>query len=221
MGNENKRIKNQRIKIQGIKNDEESIKPRVLGNIKSKYNLDNIFDFIRDSSFKYKIFVHSKLFQEKLDLNITKYRVKYLERFKIDPKHFLSFDDFDSNIYLGQNIIKKGLSECLSKKKVNSKLYQAFVLEYFMDYFRKNEDYFYIDIFSPFFDLLSTTEEIFERMLIIIKIFDIKKYSLENNYVSIFENLKKRNINKYSLSIWLSFEEELKFLDELKLISII
>ena len=208
MENENKRIKSK----------EKYIKPSVLGNIKSKYNLNNIFDFVRDSAFKYKIFVHSKSFQEKLDLNLTKYRAKYLERFKLNPKKFLSFDDFDSNISLGgQNIIKKGLSECLSKKNVDIKIYQEFVKEYFMDYFKRNDDYFYIDIFSPFFDLFSTSEEIFERMLIILKIFEIKKYSLEHHYISIFENLKKMNINKYSLSICLSFKEELKFLDELKI----
>ena len=38
--------------------------------IKSAYILKNIFNYIKDNNLKLKLFIHSKLFQNKLDLTI-------------------------------------------------------------------------------------------------------------------------------------------------------
>ena len=207
-----KKIKNQKKYVIS-----DNIKKSVLEKIKSKYNLENIFDFIRDDAFKYKMFIYSKYFQEKLGLNSTKYRIKYLERFKIDPKIFLTFYSYNSDISLGQNVIKKGLSEYIIKNKnnIDNKIFHDFVKEYFLNYFRINkDDYLYIDIFSPIFDVLSKTK-IFEKLFINIKLYEIKKYSLEHFYISVFENFRKMKIDNYSLSITLNLDKEFNYLDDL------
>ena len=41
---------------------------KLLEKISSNYIFENIFDYISNEKFKFKIFVHSKLFQKKLDL---------------------------------------------------------------------------------------------------------------------------------------------------------
>ena len=200
-------------KINNIKSN-DLLSPSILGKIKSKYNLSNIFDYVKDDNFKYKLFKYSKLFQEKLELNLTKYRVKYLERFKINPKIFLNFIEFGSDISLGKDIIKKGLTNYLAKNKIEENIFQSFVIEYFKKYFKENDDYFHIDIFSPVFDVLSTSEEIFEKMFIIIKVGDIKKQSLESNYSSCFEKLKNSKMNNYSLSYSFWFPDELLYFND-------
>ena len=41
----------------------------IINKIKSIYILQDIFNYIKDSNFKYKIFIHSKYFQNKLNIN--------------------------------------------------------------------------------------------------------------------------------------------------------
>ena len=196
-----------------IKSNQKSI----LENIKSTYILRNIFDYTKDDNFMYKLFVHSKLFQNKLDLNLTKYIARYLLKFKINPKIFLSFDEFHSDFSFGHNTLKRGLAEYLKKNKIDIKSFEIFVKEFFKKEFKDNDDNnYYIDIFSPIFDILLTSKEIFENMFIILKLREIDKNSLDNHYISVFQKLKKNNIN-YSLFISFYFENEMKFFDNLKI----
>ena len=51
----------------------------------------------------------------------------------------------------------------------------------------------------------------------ILNIYEIKKYNLEYQYNSVFDNFKKLNINYYSLSISLNFDNEVNYLDELNI----
>ena len=161
-------------KKEQVKSSQKSI----LENIKSTYILRNIFDYTKDDNFMYKLFVHSKLFQNKLDLNLTKYIAKYLVRLKINPKIFLSFDEFHSDFSFGHNILKRGLTEYLAKNKIDEKTFEIYEKEFFKKEFKDNDDNnYYIDIFSPIFDILLTSKEIFEKMFIILKLREIDKNS--------------------------------------------
>ena len=40
----------------------------LIKKIKSTYILKNIFNYIKDNNFKLKLFIHSKLFQNKIDI---------------------------------------------------------------------------------------------------------------------------------------------------------
>jgi len=220
MGNKNnvshKKSSNPKIReTENRKKPKQKIPKSILEDIKSKYNFKNIFDFIKDDNFKYKLVVHSKKFQQKLELSVDKYHIKYLERFKINPIKYLNYNNFNSDICLGKNIIKEGLYKELSINNISNSIFQEYAKDYFNTYYNENEDVLYIDIFSPIFESLSTSKEIFEKFFIILKMFEIKKYNLELYYIPIFQNFKKLNINYYSLSITLNNDEEIKDLNNL------
>ena len=193
----------------------EELPKSILENIKSKYCLNYIFDYIKDDSFKFRIFVHSKLFQTKLDLNITQYHIKYLERFKLDPIRFLSFQNMNSDICLGTKVLKDGLIKYLSDKKINNDIFQEYSLKYFELYFKYKNEIFYIDIFSPLLDKLSESREVFEKIFIILNLQNIRKYNLELNYNSFFQKLGKLKKNYYSLSISFSFIDDISYFNKL------
>ena len=44
-------------------------KKELIKKIKSNYNLNGIFDYIKDKNFKLKLFIHSKAIQNRLNLN--------------------------------------------------------------------------------------------------------------------------------------------------------
>ena len=51
----------------------------IFNNIKSIYIFKNIFNYIKDNNFQYKLFNYSKLFQKKFNLDINFYQDKYIE----------------------------------------------------------------------------------------------------------------------------------------------
>ena len=61
---------------------------KILENIKSKYVIQNVFNYIKNSNFKYKLVNHNKYFQNLLDLTLfdyqEKYFRKYIENVKLD-----------------------------------------------------------------------------------------------------------------------------------------
>ena len=64
-------------------------KKSILEKIKSKYILENIFDYVKDENFKFKLFVYSKRFQKKFDLKLLDYKNIYLKN-RINLFEFLS-----------------------------------------------------------------------------------------------------------------------------------
>ena len=64
-------------------------------NIKSNFILKGIFDFINDKNFILKLFIYSKLFQNKVKLELINYINAYLSKFEIRlEKYFNSFSVF-------------------------------------------------------------------------------------------------------------------------------
>ena len=53
-----------------------------LGKINSKDIIKDILNYIKDENFKYKLFIHSKYFQKKLDINLIELKKKYLSKIK-------------------------------------------------------------------------------------------------------------------------------------------
>ena len=212
MGNEsNSKTKNH------ISQEKTGLPKSILTKIKSKYCLDYLFDYIKDDSFKYKLFVYSKFFQEKIDLNLEQYQAKFIERYKLNPKLFLSFRDYNSDISLGTNILKEGLSKYLSMNKIENKIFQIYLIKFFEIYFKENDENLYIDIFSPYSEQLYKSNEIFRNMFIILNIDEIKKYNLELKYNSFFKGLEGLKNNYYSLSIKFYWPEDLNYLSKLNI----
>ena len=51
----------------------------ILSKIKSRFILDILFDYIKDKNFKYKLIVHSKYYQNHLNINLMNYKYIYLD----------------------------------------------------------------------------------------------------------------------------------------------
>ena len=91
----------------------------ILNKIKSKYILKEIFLYIKDIKFKLKLFIHSKLFQNKLDMKID-YNALYIDNLGINFDQFFCFEDKVKNeIKFDKDIMRKKLEKFLFKSKLN------------------------------------------------------------------------------------------------------
>ena len=187
-----------------------------LNRLNSKYILNIIFNYIKDDNIKYKLFVHSNKFQKRLNLNINDYQEKSIKNSGIKLHNYLSgyyekiFDshDYYSNIfnrnrdnyppYFKKEELKNQFLSDL--KKLNIKYIKSYLINYFKKYkeSKNNDSNLYLDIFCPFFDLLSSQEYFSELFTIPIIIKFIEEYKLENEYISIFDKLNKSR-NDYSI----------------------
>ena len=200
--------------------------------INSKYIRQRIFDFIKDENFKFKLFIHSKLYQKQFELEMIDFKERYITQTKInidsyllcynlfntDPKHF---DKTILNTKLQEDLVKNNLNidiiheylindlKKLSKKlteKENEKELNKFI------YFKKE-----INIFSPFFDFLINSEY-FDLFTIPISVKLIEKFNLKNDYISAFEKLNKLNSKKYpSLLFDYKDSNDINYLKEFKI----
>ena len=185
-----------------------------LSNIKSKLILKIIFSYIKDESFKYKIFKYSKEFQKKFNLNYAEFSLfKSIEKVNISSYLLISYDSFD-------NSPKNYLNEILSKLNIKESELEKYLLYYYRkESNSRNKDYdeIYFSIFSPFFDfLIENGKDFFGKLFKIgIKTENIIKYNLQSVYKSAFKKLNKYNV-KYS-SLYYTFEknEEIKYLNDL------
>ena len=91
-------------------------KESILEKIKSKYILENIFDYVKDENFKFKLFVYSKKLQKKFDLKLLDYKNIYLKN-RINLFEFLIF-------YLIIIKKKKGIQKTMIKKGLQINLVQ-------------------------------------------------------------------------------------------------
>ena len=64
----------------------------LINKIKSLYILNNVLEYIKKESFKYKLFKHSKEFQNKLNINASEFCLfKYIHKQEINLYGLLSF----------------------------------------------------------------------------------------------------------------------------------
>ena len=61
----------------------------LINKIKSNYILNNILDYIKDTNFKLKLFIHSKLNQNKLNLKVI-YKEIFLEKIGFNLDKYLN-----------------------------------------------------------------------------------------------------------------------------------
>ena len=146
--------------------------------IKGVYILKNIFNYIKDEKFKILLFVYSKKYQHKFNLTLYDYQYSYFLKIGINFNNYLSdFNDyFPVDLNMGNmydcdeyvdNFKKNNLKENYISDIKNiiyifkpKKFFQEFIIKYFKFNFNKTKiiDNNYLDIFSPFFNLLSKTD---------------------------------------------------------------
>ena len=201
-----------------------------LSKIKSKHIFNQIFDFIKDDNFKLNLLKYSKYFQKLFDINIFNYQSAYFKKTNFYLPDFLSnksekIEEFD------KDLLQKKLDKFLIKHpQLSISDINKYVKEFIPLYAKKeqkenNEQRVnyeksynnYIDIYSPFFELLSKNEFFGNIFTINIPTDLIVKKSLENIYITIFDDLEKNNINYYSLKISLNDIKDLDVLNKFKI----
>ena len=106
----------------------------LLAKINSKYIYNIIFDYIKDTKFKLKFFINSKLFQKLSNIALIDYQEQYINKFNLNPNDYLSnsnknnFFSFEKN---NKDYLKQNLEEKLSKYKIDINLYKTYIVNYY------------------------------------------------------------------------------------------
>ena len=127
----------------------------LIKKIKSSYIIKNILNYIKDNNFfKLKFFIHSKLFQNKLDIKLIDYKEKYIDQIGFDFNEYL-------HLNIGTDNLIKNYNNFLLEKKLNKKEFETIISEVILNKeFNRNEkdSVKLIDIESPLFNIISKTK---------------------------------------------------------------
>ena len=204
----------------GNANEENS---KGLNKMRSKYLIDIIFNYIEDDNFKYKLFIHSKKFRKLLGLSSNDYQEKSISKTGIKLGNYLSgFLDrnygphtyyYKINKKKGNDYYREFKRETLKNEfllhleMLKIKYIKNYIVYYYKKYKenKKDDSNLYIDIFCPFFELLSNQSYFSELFTIPIMMPFIRGKLLENEYISTFDKLNKSQID---LSILFKYTEE-------------
>ena len=200
------------------------MEPILFDKIQSKYILKLILGYIKDKKDILKLFMHSKVFQNKLGIKLIDYQKIFLSRFFLENylNYNALYDDFDK--YSLKNNFKNDLLQYKLNDNniINNKEY---LIYYFKNYYEKiNEEelncnrnpLILIDIFSPFFEVLSKTE-IFSELfsIIILPRYIISKQNLKNEYINTFDQLDKINSKYSSIAVHCEDKEDFNIINDL------
>jgi hypothetical protein len=201
---------------------------QLLEKLSSNYILKNIFEYIKDIKFKFKLFAHSKLFQKILELKLVDYQLTYINQFGLpDMNTYFSSNNYSSFRDYDKNFLSNKLKDDISNKKIDINKIKATLVDIFKNYYdanlkKLNYDYFYniekkLDIYSPLFEEISKTD-LFEKMYTIpVPIEIIDKLNLKNDYIAAF-NKKNESNGKYpSLTVYYKECEDIKVLQSLNI----
>ena len=124
--------------------------------IRSKYILKHIINFIQNKNIVLKLFFLSKNFQNKLNINYSDCYEKYLKELNFDINEYV----FKSEELNAQDILKKKYDDFISKNKLNKKEFEKIIFEVINNKNKENEENEekYINIDSPLFEISSKTK---------------------------------------------------------------
>ena len=225
----NKNINTNNINTHVVKNKKENMNNvnnknlEGLNKIKSDYILLKILNLVKDDN-KYKLFMHCKKFQTKLGFKLIDYKIRSIERTgikvcnylsgyydkKFSPHPYYRIRDADGDKY--ENKFKKDTLKNLfvyHLERLKIKYIKDYLIYYFKKYKenKKDDSNLYIDIFCPFFNLLSTQEYFSDLFTIPIDMSFIKSNYIENEYISAFNRLNKLKNNYSILFIFYNAED--------------
>jgi len=195
----------------------------LINDLKSKQILNYIFDYIKDNTFKDKLFLHSKKLQKKFDIKLFRLKENYLKKINFDLDKYLYIESNLSE----KDILTKKYHKFLEQNKIKKESLEKIIFEIFeekdikdieeeeADKIRDNEKL--INIESPLFELLSKTKNFGKIFTIYISQKMVDEYKdkyiqtfdrLNNiNYTSIFYNLKDITKIDYLKEININFNK--------------
>ena len=198
----------------------------LLNKINSIDNILTIFSYIKNPNFMYKFFVHSKSFQQKLDIELVEYEKVFLENSGINVSDYLFYGKNRINQRFDKEITSKILTYDILTKKLNHFLMYKILMEIYAKYDklytkqkgldREFENDNLIDIYSPFFNMLSTMES-FPFFSIFIPANIINIYGLSNDYITTFDCLNKLNSKYSSITFHYNDSHDIDYLKKLKI----
>ena len=180
-------------------------KKDIIKDIKSIYILDNIFNYIKDDNFKDKLFIYSKQYQKKLNINFFNLKKKYLKNIGLNlfqylyispesfKKDFLKnkYDEFFKQKKLDKNKIEKIIYDIIDNMEIED------IDELYIDEIEYNK--IKINIDSPLCKIISKTKNFGKYYTIEISQPNIDKYNLKDYYKKEFNDLNHLNINYNSI----------------------
>ena len=191
-------------------------------NISSKYIINNIFDYVINPKFKYQFLIHSKKFQNFLDIDIVDYEELFLEKFGLTLETYL-YNEEDNGNY-DKDYLKKKYEEDIKANNLDYNLFTKIIVDNIakMDkesdkHLTENEYYpcdYLIDAFSPLLFHISKIR-IFKVFTIEIPCGNIEKYNLKNDYISVFDKLNQEKIDYSSISFKYENYKDTDYLNEL------
>ena len=188
-----------------------------LSKIKSKYICKMIFDITYDN-LKYKLFFHSKHFQEILGIKLIDYKEKYWVKKGIKLDEYLTLKtqkNYNPNC-INKKLLYDTLTSFIDKNKINLDSLKSYLIEYYENQKNLKKEKLFIDIFSPFFEELSKSE-CFDLFIILIEIDLIEKNQLNSDYRTAFENLNKNKLNNICIKINFRNENDINVLKDINI----
>ena len=188
-----------------------------LKRIKSKYICKMIFDMAYDD-LKYKLFFHSKHFQEMLGIKLIDYKEKYWLKkgIKLDDYLSLKTQKNYNPKCINRNFLTDSLTSFVKINNINLDSLKTYLIEFYENQKNLKKEKLFIDIFSPFFDELSKSE-CFDLFIIPIEIDLIEKNKLNNDYKTAFENLNNNKLNNICIQINFRNEKDINLLKDIKI----
>ena len=186
----------------------------ILIKLKSRYIVEKINSFINDENFIFKLIVHSKSLQKKLNIGLLDYQEKYFKKrfnFEYYFYHYESLNNLLLNDFYKDKLDKKILLTLIIYhliKKLennnNNKLYNY-------------ENYINIDFDNPFFEFFLKNKNFENSLNFNIDLENMEKYNLKDKYISNFEKLNKSNIKYTSLYFYIKNINNINYLKDFKI----
>ena len=192
----------------------------IIYEIRSKYILKYILDYIKEENFIFKLFPYSKYFQKKLNISYLYCYKKYLEELHFDLTKYFYKDETED--YYEKFILKKEYSNFITENKLNKEQFENILYKILNHKNEKEEENKeqYINIDSPLFHLIFKIKEYDKYYTIYLSQKIIDEYKLKDDYINIFNELNK--INKKYFSLYYLFNKDIKldYLKEFKILII-
>ena len=188
-----------------------------LYKIKSQYICRKIFDITYDN-LKYKLFNHSKHFQEILGIKLIDYKEKYWEKIGIKLDDYLSLKtqkDYNPNKF-NKKLLYDKLKTFVDKNKINLDSLKSYLIEFYQNQKNLKKPKLFLDIFSPFYEELSKSD-CFDFFIIPIEMDLIDKNQLISDYRTSFENLNKNELNNICIKINFRNERDIDLLKDINI----
>ena len=173
--------------------------------IKSKYILKHILNYIGDKNYPLKLFYNSNSFQKKLELNFSSFYKKCLNSIGFDIYEFLC--KYEDNYQKGFLAYK--YNEFILKKNFNKEQFGIFLLRVLNEENERNKELIvkYINIDSPLLGIVTKTKNFNKYYAIYISQKNIDDFKLKDDFIKIFNQLNNLNI---IYSIYYIFDDIMK-----------